>query len=104
MALPPLCQRDMQHVKLAWVPWNLEFRYARGLETVLVWCGWILLPAGLVLSFRLDPEKDEREVFRFGPFVVTRPETEEEREEREEAEAEDDFMIRELNRYCEWSY
>ena len=46
------------------------------------------LPRGLYLAWNLEPDYDERVVWEWSKFTLTRRETEEEREEREEAEAE----------------
>ena len=92
-----MMHRDVTMVPFHWVPWGCRFN--RRLVA------WLTLPIGtLVVSIGCGMEPEEREVASFGPLLLTRLETPEEREEREEAEEEDAFMEREANRYCEWSY
>jgi hypothetical protein len=64
---------------------------------------FIRLPKGLVLSWGMPVEPEEREVISFFGFLLTRDETEEEREEREEAELEAQWEYAESNRYTQWS-
>ena len=66
--------------------------------------GFLRLPKGLILSWGLDTDYDERQVAAVGPLSLTRPETDQEREEREEGEAIAAWEERELNRYTEWYY
>jgi hypothetical protein len=50
--------------------------------------GWILLPNDRAISWNVEPEEGETIAFEFGPFVITRPETDQEKEDREIGEAE----------------
>lgn len=63
---------------------------------------WACLPGGLCASFGMDLDYDERLVFKCGPVMLTRAETEAERNQREDDWAEEAFMGIELNRYTEW--
>lgn len=49
------------------------------------------LPGGLYLAWNLEPDYDERIVWQWSKFTLTRLETEMEREEREDAEAEAEY-------------
>ena len=86
-----------QNYRFMW--WPLDVRMTGKLRY-----GTMRLPGDLILSFGLEADYDERTVCEVGPFVVTRPETSEEREEREQGWAEEAYMERELNRYTEWYY
>ena len=91
-----MTQHNMCCMPFLWVPWGCHY------QSRLV--AWTLLPAGFAVGINCGVEPEEREVASFGPLLLTRLETPEEREERKEAEAEDAFMEHEMNRYCEWSY
>jgi hypothetical protein len=83
-----------------WVPWSLS--YNNGWAHPV---GWFPLGAGRYISIGVKGlDSEERLVWSAGPLMITRLETAQECEERLEGEAEEAFMDRELNRYCEWSY
>jgi hypothetical protein len=89
-----------QQATFRWVPWHCNFR--KGWQRPMAWLH--LGARGLVLSYGLGLEREERSILRLGQWLLSRPETLEEREERKEGEAEAAFMEHEANRYCEWSY
>lgn len=99
--LDALIARNMgahsQNLTYLWCP--LELRLDRKYPVA-----WLRLPNNGFLTYRMDPDYEERLVAACGPFSLTRPETAEEQAEREETEAEAVFMERELNRYTEWYY
>ena len=87
-----------QNARFHWVPLDIN------LGAKAPWIA-LALPGERYLCYNLEADgKEEREVFAFGRFSLTRPETDEEHEERLEGEAEEAFMERESNRYTEWYY
>jgi hypothetical protein len=89
-----------QQATFRWVPWHINCR--KGWQRPMAWLR--LGVRGLVLSYGLGLEPDERAVLRLGQLLLSRPETLEERDAREEAESEALFMEHEANRYTEWGY
>ena len=87
-----------QQATFRWVPWNIN--YCNGWSSPT---GWLCL-GDLVLSYGLGPDTEERSVWSWGPWLLSRPETPEERDERLEGEEEAAFMEHEASRYVEWSY
>lgn len=65
---------------------------------------WLRLSDSRFITFRYAVDYDERLIGKWGPFKLVRPETAEECDDREEAEAEELFLIHEMNRYTQWSY
>lgn len=100
-AIEALIARNMgphyQNVAPLWWPLSLKLsgraKYA-----------WLRLPNNGFISYGLEPDYDERLVIAWGPFCLTRPETEQERLDREDDEADQAFMEYELNRYTQWYY
>ena len=100
MNIQAMIQANMtpwQNVRPLW--WPIELRLGAELPHA-----YVALPGGHWLSYGLEPDYDERLVAQWGPFYLSRQETEAEREEREEAWAEEAFLEREANRYTEWYY
>lgn len=99
--LDALIARNMgthsQNLTYLWCP--LELRLDRKYPVA-----WLRLPNNGFLTYRMDPDYDERLVASCGPFSLTRPETAEEQSEREDGEAEAAWEVQENLRYTEWYY
>jgi hypothetical protein len=90
---------SVQFSEVRWSPLHINYRAGWNGPR-----GWLLLPHGWALSYGVAVDTEERLVWQWGRWLLTRPETPLEREEREEGEAEAAFMEYEANRYTEWSY
>jgi hypothetical protein len=86
-------------VQFQWVHWSFSWNARCGYLQA-----YVALPGERYLSVGLGVDDSERVSGRFGPLLLTRPETPGEERDRFDGYEEEAFMAHELSRYTEWAY